>query len=136
MKITKRKISLPHFYKSKHPVQMQLLAKAANKIIAAEKSGYKIITYYFQSATYQRVNAKDGGATFARLLWIAKQLVCAPYAMGNVVSTTSKLKLYAPTVPRNSCLALSLSLPWHYHSHCIGIPRNCICFKFPVFSFC
>ena len=32
-----------------------------------------------------------------------------------------------------SLLALSLPLPWHYHSHCIGIPKNCICFKFLVF---
>ena len=32
-------------------------------------------------------------------------------------------------------LVLALSLPWH-HSHCTGIPKNCICFKFLVFSFC
>ena len=36
MKTINREISLPHFYKSKHPVQMKQLPKAANKIIAAE----------------------------------------------------------------------------------------------------
>ena len=36
MKIIKREISLPHFYKSKHPMQMKQLPKAAYKIVAAE----------------------------------------------------------------------------------------------------
>ena len=36
MKIIKLEISLPHFYESKHPVQMKQLPKAANKIIATE----------------------------------------------------------------------------------------------------
>ena len=36
IKIIKRDVSLLHFYKSKHPVQMKQLSKAANKIIAAE----------------------------------------------------------------------------------------------------
>ena len=75
MKNIKREISLPHLYKSKHPVQIKQLPKAA----------YKIITDYSQSAKYQSGTAKNGEATFARLLWIAKQLVCACNAMGNVL---------------------------------------------------
>ena len=73
------------------------------------KNGYKtqlkmwLQSEFSQSATCQSGNAKDGGATFASLLWIAKQLVCACNAMGDVVSTIYKSQLYAFTVPRHSC---------------------------------